>query len=97
MGRQFMWIEANLLDFFLADVRNSRANFDKIKEEFAINPAPIASQLSLNAGGSRRTLDFAPNSLNCFTNQSKVENEKRDTSSFKGNFARFFWPFDPVG
>ena len=37
------------------DVRNSRGKFDEIKEEFAINPAPIASQLSLNAGGSRRT------------------------------------------
>ena len=51
MGLQFTWIEANLLDFFLADVRNSRGKFDEIKEEFAINPAPIALQLSLNAGG----------------------------------------------
>ena len=50
MGLQFTWIEANLLDFFLADVRNSRGKFDEIKEEFAINPAPIALQLSLNMG-----------------------------------------------
>ena len=35
------------------DVRNSRGKFDEIKGKFAINPAPIASQLSLNAGGSR--------------------------------------------
>ena len=33
------------------DVRNSRGKFDEIKEKFAINPAPIASQSSLNAGG----------------------------------------------
>ena len=50
MGLQFSWIEANLLAFFLADVRNSREKFDVIKEKFAINPAPIALQLSLNAG-----------------------------------------------
>ena len=53
MGLQFSWIEANLLGFFLADVRNLREKFDEIKEKFAINPAPIASQSSLNAGGSR--------------------------------------------
>ena len=32
------------------DVRNSRGELDEIKEKFAINPAPIASQSSLNAG-----------------------------------------------
>ena len=31
------------------DVRNSRGKFDEIKEKFAINPDPIASQSSLNA------------------------------------------------
>ena len=41
----------NLLGFFLANVRDSRRKFDEIKEKFAINPAPIASQSSLNAGG----------------------------------------------
>ena len=34
------------------DVRSSRGKFDEIKEEFAINPAPIALQSSLKAGGS---------------------------------------------
>ena len=34
------------------EVRNSRGKLDEIKEEFAINPAPIALQSSLNAGGS---------------------------------------------
>ena len=46
------------------DVRNSRENFDEIKGEFAINPAAIALQSSLNAGGSRRTRDLPRNSLN---------------------------------
>ena len=48
----------NFLDFFLTDVRNSREKFDKTKEEFAINPAPIASQLSLKAGGITKNLRF---------------------------------------
>ena len=51
MGLQFSWIEANLLGFFLVDVQNSKGKFEEIKEEFAINPAPIASQSSLNTGG----------------------------------------------
>ena len=33
----------------LTDFRNSRGKFDEIKEEFAINPAPIPSESSLNA------------------------------------------------
>ena len=44
-----MWIEVNLLNFLLTDFQNSRGKFDEIKEEFVITPAPIASQLSLNA------------------------------------------------
>ena len=35
------------------DVRNSGGKVDEIKEKLVINPAPIASQSSLNAGGSR--------------------------------------------
>ena len=73
MGFQFTWIEANLLDFFLADVRNSRGKFNEIKWEFVINPAPIASQLSLNAGGSRRTQDLSFKSLKSFMIQSRVK------------------------
>ena len=85
MRLQFTWIEANFLDFFLADVRNSRGKFDEI-EEFAIKPTLIASQLSLNAGGSRRTQDFAPYLLNFFTNKSNVEIKTREEDRFKGNF-----------
>ena len=82
IGLQLWWIKSNLLDFFLADVRNSRENFDEIKEDFAINPAPIALQLSLNVEGSQRTYYFSPNLVNCFTNQSKVEEISRDTLPF---------------
>ena len=35
------------------DVRNLRGKFDEVKEKFVINPAPIVSQSSVNAGGSR--------------------------------------------
>ena len=78
MGLQFPWIEANLLGFFLVDVRNSRGKFDEIKEKFVINPAPIASQSSLNAGGTRWTRDLPRNSLNFFTSRSKVEEQRRE-------------------
>ena len=40
------------------DVRYSRGKFDKIKEKFVINPAPIASQSSLNAGGDHDELEI---------------------------------------
>ena len=46
------------------DVPKIRGKFDEIKEEFAINPTPIALQSSLNGGGSRRTKDLPQNSLN---------------------------------
>ena len=86
MGLQFTWIEANLLGVFLADVGNSRGNFDEIKEKFAINPAPIASQSSLNARGSQWTRDLPQNFLNSFTNQSKVSKRKRIHRRFKERF-----------
>ena len=46
------------------DVQNSRGKFDEIKGEFAINPAPIASESSVNMGGSRGTRDISRNFLN---------------------------------
>ena len=86
MGLQFMRIEANLLDFFLADVRRSRGKFDEIKWKFAINPAPISSQSSLNAGGSRRTQYFSFKSLNSFTVQSGVKRKEGIHRLFKEDF-----------
>ena len=87
MGLQFSLIEANLLGFFLANVRNSREKFDEIKEKFAINPAPIASQSSLNAGGSRWIRDLPQNSHNSFMNRSKVEEQRKNTWLFKGEIS----------
>ena len=79
------------------DVRNSRGKFDEIKGELRINPAPIASQSSLNAGGSRRTRDLPQNSLNSLHESIKsLENKKGEYMLLKGNFARNFRPFDAV-
>ena len=86
MGLQFSWIEANLLGFFLVDVQNSRGKFDEIKEEFPINPALIASQLSLNAGGHDELEIFLEIFLIPFTNRSKVEEQKGKYIAFKGKF-----------
>ena len=97
MGLQFMWIEANLLDFFLTDVQNSRGKFEKIKRKFAINPAPIASQLSLNAGGSRRTHDFLSNRLIPSQFNQELKNKEGIHRFLKRIFAQKSWPFDLVG
>ena len=79
------------------DVQNSRGKFDEIKGKFAINLAPIASQSSLNMGGSRRTRDLRQNSLNSLHKSIKSkESKKGEYMLLKGNFARFFWPFDAV-
>ena len=69
------------------DVRNSRGKFDEIKEIFVINPTPIASQSSPNAGGSRWTRDLPRNLLNSFTNRSKVEEQRENTWVFKGKIS----------
>ena len=59
-----------------------------------INPAPIGSQSSLNAGGSRRTQDFAQKSLNFFTIQSRVEIQKKNIDIYKGFQRKNRRPFD---
>ena len=82
MELQFTRIEANLLDFFLADVQCSRGKFDEIRWKFVINSTPIGSQSSLNAGGSRRTQDLALKLLNSFTIQSRVKLKTREYIDF---------------
>ena len=62
------------------DVRNSRGKFDEIKEEFAINPAPIASQLSLNMGDHNELEIFLEIRLIQFTNRSKVSRTRRENT-----------------
>ena len=64
------------------DVRNLRGKFDEIMEKFVINLAPIASQSSLNAGGTGRTRDLPRNLFNFFTSRSKVKNKERRIHAF---------------
>ena len=96
MGLQFSWIEANLLGFFLVDVRNSRGKFDEIKKEFAINPAPIASQSSLNAGDHKELEIFLEIRLIASRINQKLKNKGENTSILKRILARKFGPFDAV-
>ena len=79
------------------DVRNSRRKFDEIKGELGINLAPIASQSSLNVGGSRRTKDLLRKFLNSLHESIKSSgNKKGEYMLLKGNFARNFRPFDAI-
>ena len=79
------------------DVRNSRGKFYEIKEEFAIIPAPIDLQSSLNTGGSRRTRHLPRNLLNSLQESIKslVQN-KRKTPVLKGIFTPKFRPLDAI-
>ena len=96
MGLQFSWIEANSLDFFLAEVRNSRGKFNEIKRKFAINPAPIASQLSLNAGDHEELKILLQIHLIASRINQKLKNKKGIHRFLKEIFARKLRPFDPV-
>ena len=73
----------NLLRFFFADVRNSRGKFDEIKEKFAINPAPIASQSSLNAGDHDELEIFLKIRLIPSRIDQKLKKKRRSTWVFK--------------
>ena len=64
------------------DFQNSREKFDEIKGELRINPAPIASQSSLNVGGSRRTRDLLRNLLNSLHESIKSSEIRRENSCF---------------
>ena len=88
MRLPFSWIEANLLGFFIADVQNSRGKFDEIKEKFAINPAPIASQSSLNAGDHDELEIFLEICLIPSRIDQKFKNKGRIHGFLKGNFAQ---------
>ena len=71
------------------DVRNLRGKFDEIKEEFASNPALIAFQSSLNAGGSERTRDLPRNLLNSLHESIKSLRTRR---GYIGFFKEDFGP-----
>ena len=83
MGLQFLWIEANLLGFFLADVRNSSGKFDGMKEEFAINPTPIASQSTLNVGDHEELMTLLQIRLIASRIDQKMKNKAENTSILK--------------
>ena len=91
-----MRIGVNLLGSFLTDFRNSRGKFDEIKEEFVINPAPIPLELSLNEEGSRWTKDLPRNSLNSFTNRSKLEVSKGVHGFLKRKLGLESWVIERV-
>ena len=86
MGLLFTWIEANLLDFFLVDIRNSRGKFDEIKGKFAINPAPIALQLSLNAGVHKELKILLQIRLITSRINQKLKRKEGIHRLFKGDF-----------
>ena len=64
------------------DVRNSRGKFDEIKEKFVINPAPIASQSSLNAGEHDELEIFLETRLISSRVDQKLKNKRREYMSF---------------
>ena len=64
------------------DVWNSRGKFNEIKGKFVINPTPIASQLSLNAGDHEELEIFLQICLIHFTNRSKVKKTKEKYTVF---------------
>ena len=67
------------------DVLCSRGNFDQIRWLITMNPALIKSRSSLNAGESWWTQDLPSNSLNCFTNRSKVLKRREEHRFLKKN------------
>ena len=78
------------------DVRNSRRKFDEIKEKFVINPAPIASQLSLNAGDHDELEIFLEIRLISSRINQKLKNKGRIHGFLKGKLARRSWAIEAV-
>ena len=69
------------------DVHNSRGKFDEIKEKFAINPALIASQSSLNAGDHDELEIFLKIRLIPSRIDQKLEKKGGNTWVFKGKIS----------
>ena len=70
------------------DVRNSKGKFDEIKEKFVINPAPIASQSSLNVGEFKGKLEiFLEICLIPSRIDQKLKNKGRIHGFLKGKLA----------
>ena len=71
-----------------AHVRRSREKFDQIRRLITTTPALIGLRSSLNVGESWWTQDLPSNSLNCFTNRSKVKKRREEHRFLKGNSPR---------
>ena len=96
MGPQFSWIEANLLRFFLVDVRNSRGKFDEIKRWNRDYHASIDASLHTWKQRITRTSDLPRNSLNFFMSQSKVEEQREEYIGFKEEISPVSWAIEAV-
>ena len=70
------------------DVLNSRGKFDKINEKFVINPAPIASQSSLNAGDHDELEILLKICLISSQIDQKLKNKGRIHGFLKGKLAQ---------
>ena len=71
---------------YSAYVRHSRGKFDQIRRLIMTNSALIGSRSSLNVGELWWTQDLPSNSLNCFTNWSKVKKRREEHRFLKRNF-----------
>ena len=78
------------------DVRNSRGKFDEIKEKFVINPAPIASQSSLNRGDHDELEIFLKICLISSRFDQKLKNKREIHQFLKRNLAQKSWPIGAV-
>ena len=96
MGLQYSWIEANLLGFFLVDVRNWSGKFDEIKEKFVINPAPIASQSSVYAGDHDELEIFLETRLISSRVDQKLSLKGRNTLVLKRKLGSESWAMDAI-
>ena len=76
MGPQFSWIEANLLGFFLLDVRNSRGKFDEIKDEILIIMLQWMRLYTLGSRGSRELKTFLETRLISSRVDQKLKNKE---------------------
>ena len=85
-----------MLGSFLTDFRNSRGKFDEIKEEFAINPATIPSESSLNAGGHDELKIFLEIRLIPSRIDQKLKNKRGKYMGFKEKLGPKSWPLEAV-
>ena len=92
MGPQFSWIEANLLRFFLVDVRNSRGKFDEI----VIIMLQWMRLYTLGSRGSRELKTFLEIHLISSRIDQKLKNKEGKYMLLKGKLGPILRLFDAV-